>query len=187
MDYRTHCLAGTCSGLILGTMIAQTPYTMDSVLLIGIVTISSAAGSFLPDIDEPNSKIGRKAKPISYLIHNTVGHRGMMHTPLIALFLTIILLVLKDAYLPALLQKYITLGILGFILGFLSHLFIDSLTKGGIAWLWPLSNRKFSLLPLYTNNKFHRALVRIATIIITFLVLFVFRGNFITNFFLSIF
>ena len=47
-----------------------------------------AIGSLIPDIDEPNSLLGRKLKFLSYPINIFFGHRTITHNILIFLSLT---------------------------------------------------------------------------------------------------
>lgn len=128
---------------------------LQRLLIIG----SSEIGSLLPDIDEPNSKAGRKVKPVSSLIKSAAGHRGVFHSPFIVILLYAVLEAVKTALLktqPSLNHLYfisvydaITTG---FICGYISHLFLDMLNARGIPLLWPLSNRRFHLLKLRTNR-----------------------------------
>jgi len=100
-------------------------------------------GSLFPDIDEPNSYIGRKfwfmSWPIKFLSHILpfLKHRGLTH-----LFLVPISLGMVAFY-----GKNIWLG--GFALGWLLHTLGDLITVGGIGgYFYPFwSNRKIVLLP----------------------------------------
>jgi membrane-bound metal-dependent hydrolase YbcI (DUF457 family) len=70
-------------------------------------------------------------------------HRGFFHTPIIlAIILIGIYLATKRADICA-----------GFGVGFLSHLFIDTLNPTGIMWLYPFTTSFYSLnLATYSNE-----------------------------------
>jgi len=101
------------------------------IILVGI-------GSILPDIDEPNSLIGRKLKFLSYPINIFFGHRTITHNLL--LFSIINLFFYYQDY------KYL----FAISFGILIHILQDSLTYQGIKnGLFPLQklNYNFVLLP----------------------------------------
>jgi len=79
------------------------------------------------DIDEPNSKIGRKLGVISWLMKFIFGHRTFFHS----------LLLIVPGYLLLSLLPYPELS-LGFLLGTSSHLVLDALTKEGVMPFYPL-------------------------------------------------
>lgn len=60
MQYRTHQLAGVCAGLVAGVNLVNMPYDSGAIATISVVVLASTIGSAIPDIDEPNSKAGRK-------------------------------------------------------------------------------------------------------------------------------
>ena len=82
MNYHAHRIGGICSGLAFS--IITMPET-NAIPYVALMTTSALVGSLLPDIDEPNSFIGKKVKPISKIIKWTAGHRGLFHTFLICL------------------------------------------------------------------------------------------------------
>lgn len=85
------------------------------ITIIGTTPVYGALGAILPDIDILVAEIA----PIS--------HRGLLHTPLIAVFLTAVLYLATGDRDDAL-----ALGT-----GYLSHLFLDTFTPSGIMWLFP--------------------------------------------------
>ncbi len=82
-------------------------------------------GAYLPDIDHPESKIGRYVKPIGILFE----HRGFFHS-LLALALVF--------FLP---YYFISKTVIayGFALGYASHLVGDAITVKGIMPFHPFS------------------------------------------------
>lgn len=176
MDYRTHRLAGICTGAVVSSLVVPTPYVSASIGFYGLITVSAAIGSYLPDIDEPSSKVGKVFKPVSMLAKGVAGHRGMFHTPIMAILLLLGLVALKNYYARVAYLEYFEYFLLGIISGFLSHLFVDSLTVSGVPWLWPISQKRISIAPLHTSNKFHQLIVQLSFIIIAFVVVWMHSG-----------
>lgn len=79
--------------------------------------------TLIPDIDYPGSFLGKKLK-LSFL---SFKHRGFFHSITPGVILSIILFLFIQ-------NSYYALAVL---LGFASHLLLDSLTKTGIAPFWP--------------------------------------------------
>lgn len=97
-------------------------------------------GSLLPDIDHPDSWLGRKLRFISVPLAMVVGHRGITHSLL------------------AVLGCLVALGFFGFgwmaapiTIGYLSHLAADSLTPSGVPLLWP-SKQRFTVNLMRTGS-----------------------------------
>ena len=93
---------------------------------------AAALGALLPDIDHPQSWAGRKMKIVSVPLSLLVGHRGVTHSALAVLAGLAVLAVIGMGGLLA-----------PVVVGYLSHLFADSLTPSGVPLLWP-SRRRFS-------------------------------------------
>ena len=93
----------------------------------GLFLLAVLIGSVFPDIDSADSLIGRKTRLVSIFL----AHRGAIHSFLSLVFFSIVAyLLVLNLYLAA-----------GFMLGFFSHLVLDSLTPKGISWLWPSKKR----------------------------------------------
>lgn len=85
-------------------------------------------GGLLPDLDHPNSWIGRRTKPISTFAAAILGHRGVTHSALAVLGLVALLL-----------QAYPHRGgVSALAVGYLFHLAADMLTPQGLRLAWPL-------------------------------------------------
>ena len=97
-----YALAHACFGAALVTVVGTTP-------------VYGAIGGLLPDVDTLLGEV----LPLS--------HRGLTHTPIIALVLAGLLYLITDD-----LDDSLALGT-----GYLSHLFIDTFTPAGIMWLFP--------------------------------------------------
>jgi inner membrane protein len=89
---------------------------------------TAAFGSLLPDIDLPTSMVGRPLFPIARVLNEQLGHRTLTHSIVGILLLVIILLPLF------LLAPLIFWALL---VGYFSHLLIDTENKAGIELLYP--------------------------------------------------
>lgn len=119
MRFLTHLLFGILSGIIfLDYFQVESKWIFFPAVIIGAI---------IPDIDYPYSKVGKRFKVISFVISFLFGHRGFIHTifpPLIVFGL---------AY-------YLGYGMLGFgfLLGYITHLASDGLTKEGVMAFSPI-------------------------------------------------
>jgi inner membrane protein len=86
--------------------------------------------TLLPDIDSRQSKIGRKAWPLSWLLSTVFGHRGLLHS----IFVPIAILI-ASWYYGYLWVGYAAAG------GYLVHLLCDAMTVGGIRFFGPFGWR----------------------------------------------
>ena len=92
-------------------------------IFIGGITLT-ILGSLFPDIDYPNSILGKRFKPISLLINKIFGHRKFFHSGIlyfpIHIFLIIFCLLNKN--------NQAIYYINSFFIGLYFHLFQDSFT-----------------------------------------------------------
>ncbi len=95
-------------------------FRADNVLVFIILVL---LGALLPDLDSARSFIGERIRAVSILLK----HRAFFHSLLTAVFIGIIVFLLTKN------SSYS----LGFILGFASHLLLDSLTRAGVTPFWP--------------------------------------------------
>lgn len=95
------------------------------------------AGALLPDLDDPDSLLGRLLPALSRGLAGRLGHRQAWHTPAAAIVVALLTMPLALFLSSGLAASYV-LG-----LGFLAHLLFDLLTPQGIMLLWPFSHRRF--------------------------------------------
>jgi inner membrane protein len=115
--YRTHIVGGFIAG-----------YLLTGNLAFGAV---AAVAALLPDIDSPQSFLGRKVVPVSYVANKAFGHRQAVHSLIAAIvFSAAGLLLQRWAHWP----PWFAVAVLA---GYVSHLALDTLNPQGIAWLWP--------------------------------------------------
>jgi len=112
----THLSFSLLLGLILTKFMNL---TVPVIIFLGIICVSS----FLPDIDNATSFIGRRAKPISLFL----SHRQFFHSILCAIVISLVLFNLVGV------ADYA----FAFLIGYGSHLFLDSFNLGGMAMFWP--------------------------------------------------
>jgi inner membrane protein len=114
----------------------------------GTLAACAALGALLPDLDARESKIkhlkllGTQFKPFmlaAQIIHQTDQHRELLHSLWGIAFITIITspLMVWIGWAP----------VVSLLLGYISHLAADAMTKSGIRLLYPRT-RHFHLLPI---------------------------------------
>jgi len=111
--------------------------------LPAIGLISAAPGSYMPDIDLPTSKYGRKVKPLS----KHLKHRGITHTLLFPALILFAMLTVASAGVPFLPDL-----IFGFMVGYDMHLVADMFNKKGIPLFWPLTNKHIHVASFLTSS-----------------------------------
>jgi len=123
MLYRTHFVFGLLFGLVF-LQFFHVDYWWVFLLLVGLF-------SLLPDIDSPKSKIGRKIPVISHILNFIFGHRKIFHSMFFPVGLFVLFYLLG-------------LSFVGFciLIGGLSHIIGDSLTREGINFFYPLGKFK---------------------------------------------
>lgn len=120
MLWRTHFLFGASVGLLVSS---GDPGS--AAASAGIAGVSA----LLPDLDSPDSRLGRLVPVVSWLLKTTVGHRGPLHSLLAVVGVYLLALVLLPPVAPLVAA------------GYFSHLVADSLNPQGVPWLWPLRVR----------------------------------------------
>jgi inner membrane protein len=148
----THALGGllAAEGLIY---LKHVPLN-EAPLVLG----ASVFGALLPDIDHPNSLLGRRAPVVSDAVGLVFEHRGFTHSLVFAgaVFLFLALLRAKyAAWLPV-------SALYGLGAGILSHLFFDMLNPSPVPLLWPLPKELRLPLPGIPTGSFFEAVFRLA-------------------------
>ena len=86
--------------------------------------------SVFPDVDEGSSKVFKKLRPFSY-IAALLGHRKIFHTVYFPIAFFFVLFVFD--------LRLISVAVL---VGYLLHLFLDLITKKGLALFYPISQKR---------------------------------------------
>lgn len=134
-SYKGHLRGGL---LTVGIVLAASPASISSLGITDIFVLSASTlvGSLLPDIDHPQSVIGRRLPITSGFLHKSFGHRSLTHS---------IFFLMATLMLPVLFN-YPVIGI-GLSLGTLSHILLDLLCIGsGVAFLYPVYKRRIQLI-----------------------------------------
>lgn len=120
MMYKTHLVFGIFIGIVYILLFGVSG---NNYLFLGFVGLAA----LFPDIDHENSKIGKKVKPLSFLINKVFGHRGFFHSIFPAIILYFVFVYVLN-------WKLIGLGI---AVGYVSHLMSDALTVTGVNFAHP--------------------------------------------------
>lgn len=170
MRYDTHVVTSVTMAVGLTTV---TTIPLSVPFMAGILL-----GSLFPDIDEPNSFIGKRSFGIAKGVNWMFGHRGFTHSlfAVFPLFLFYLFLVnphlagwiagyQAELWAEALFNPSIAWGWLGFSFGYLFHLVGDFFSKSGIPLFSPISSKRYKI-PLYITGKPSERVVMILTVFI---------------------
>lgn len=153
MNGKTHKIGGVCSGLVASTLMFSNTFGVEGIISSALIISGSTIGSLAPDIDHPTSTVGRKfiLKPISIFINKVFGHRTITHSVVMSIFMTLILL--SSTLLFTGVPNFIyTNLVIGFCVGWFSHLLLDLLTVKGIPVFYPFIKKKYNLLKFRTDR-----------------------------------
>jgi inner membrane protein len=142
MMFKTHL----AFGFLIGLFLLQLLHPSNQILFLALVM----AASILPDIDHPDSTIGRNFKIIGFLFE----HRGFFHSVFALLLFTF----------PV--YYFLKSHILGFavLAGYGAHLLADCISKQGIMPLHPISRIK--IRGFIKTNSFVEYVIFIVIIIV---------------------
>ncbi|WP_240224745.1 metal-dependent hydrolase [Rheinheimera hassiensis] len=113
-------------------------WNVDANIFMAFLTVM--VGACLPDIDHPDSTVGKRVLWLSYPIRLVFGHRGITHS-----FIAV-------AAIGYLAYQFDSPYISWLALGYLLHLVGDYLTDSGIPLLYPYTRRYRFLLVGKTNG-----------------------------------
>ncbi len=120
MMFKTHLSLGVLAGLFFMRQFSlEAPWVF--LIIVGF-------SSILPDIDTKNSWIGRRFKPVSWILSLLFGHRKLFHSVVFALLIFIVLYFLTVSYVAA-----------AFLIGYVVHVLVDGLTVQGVKPFFPFS------------------------------------------------
>lgn len=149
MTGRTHDLAAiTALGIVFVFIGAPAHATVGTVLL---AILANQIGGILPDIDQPTAPFWRNLPVGTFFgrIFDTLtgGHRFLTHSLLgVGLFALLAWLLLQFIH-PIIPHVDSLLVWWAFVIGIISHLLMDTLTKEGVPWFLPLP-AKLGLPPI---------------------------------------
>lgn len=135
------------------------------LILIFIYIYFSYFGSLFPDLDMRGSYISKRFPTIYKKFGSKLTHRGLTHS---------LVFIYALCYLFNLLVKYSSNNVVficlssGFIVGYVSHILLDIITKEGIQLFYPICVN-ISLLPIKTSSKTEKIIYKILNFIFIFL------------------
>lgn len=147
MNKPAHLMGGLTAGVAVSKYLEPTIINsgaVDSIVNIGVVLCGALLGSLLPDIDHRNSYIGRKLRVASFIISKTLGHRSIVHTPIVIFAFSALLYSLITQF-TGIIHSLSRLFVIGMSYGMFSHLLLDMLTRRGIPLLYPFSSKSFRI------------------------------------------
>lgn len=143
MTGKTHALCGTVTMLAI-TAVNLSGFQLDGhTYLPAIGLLSVAAGSYMPDIDIHRSRLGQQHKFIS----KHLTHRGITHTLLFPLVLTVVMLMTAAAKIPVLPDL-----IFGYTVGWVAHIAADLCNRKGVPLFWPFYKKRVHIATFLTGS-----------------------------------
>jgi inner membrane protein len=130
LRYHTHIVTSLAVGACIASQ-TSLPFTVSYAT--GVIV-----GSLLPDIDEPNSYVGRRSLGMSNKVKQAFGHRGMTHSILVWAVITTVLLIQSPS-----LFSY------GLIIGYLLHIIEDFFSVQGVPLFWPFQTKRYKSIITY--------------------------------------
>lgn len=172
MNYKTHKTGGTCAGIVASALLFTDnphPITFVSSLLM---IAGASFGSIAPDIDKSTTKIGKNIflKPISHHIQKKYGHRTITHSLLVSLIGLSLLICSSYMFRGVAFYLYSNL-VIGFSIGYMSHLLLDFLTTQGIPLFYPIDKTKYKLCKFKTSK--HEDFVSTLCVVVTGFLLYI--------------
>ena len=144
MKAPTHITGGITAGLIYLKAAQSSDFGLAP---LGVLTCAgclalAVGGSLIPDLDTKTSKAGHAAAPASATISFFFGHRTVLHGPL--LYIALYILAVQSA---PIIQPFA----FSFLLGILSHIWLDMLNPRGVPLLYPVP-AKFHTVDIPTGG-----------------------------------
>lgn len=146
MTGKVHAILGTSTAVAIAVCVQEIEIFGATIYPVASV-ITAVAGSYLPDIDIQQSKLGHKVKWLS----KHMKHRGITHTLLFPIILFGLMLLL--AFLPGASSL-----IFGLLVGYLAHIFADLFNKTGVPLLWPFTKYMFHFASIKTASKWQQVI-----------------------------
>jgi inner membrane protein len=141
MTERTHDMAAWTA---LTIALVVTPLTNMSITTFVSILVLNQIGSAFPDLDQPTAEFYRELPASSLfgkLLSPLMGTHRMLSHSIIGMAIIGYLAHLLFGYLGQIILIDMNLAWWAFMLGYLSHLVMDSFTKDGVPWLFPIPIR----------------------------------------------
>lgn len=134
-------------GLFDKYAIPQVPHKTPSYLIPVVLVMTFAyLSSTWPDLDHPQSRHGKKHPKISQYLNIHYGHRGLTHYP-VSLMVggSLLYLLITSIKMPENIYMGCLWGLCGVIVGYASHILLDTLNSAGVSLLMPFSRVRFKI------------------------------------------
>ena len=141
MTGRTHDLAALTT---LTAYVAYEPLLQMSLATGVVVIAASMIGGVTPDLDQPTAGLWQKIPAGSifgHIISPLLGHHRMISHSIVGMTLAGWGLKLLLAYMHTFLLVDMNIVWWAFMFGYASHLVMDTITKEGVPWLFPIPIR----------------------------------------------
>ncbi len=164
MTGRTHDLAAFTA---LGLSALSTPIDKITLSTALVAVVANMIGGIAPDIDQPTAPFWRNL-PIGGVVGRTIakllgGHRFLSHSLIGVVAFAYGFRYLLNVIHPSFLQLDIGIIWWAFMIGFVSHLVMDTFTREGVPWLLPIPIKfgipPFKLLRLPTGGFIERFII----------------------------
>jgi inner membrane protein len=164
MDGNCHFLFGTAVGIAFALNVdylsVYLPNLTVSPEMATLFVLGGCLGGIFPDIDNPKSHMGKLSRPVSTYIskvnaffgRKTKAHRGMLHDPMVYIILTV-------------LSYFYFSPLLGFLIGCLSHVYLDAFNPMGVPCLG--RNLRFAKIPSGSKRSVAFTWVNVYLILLT--------------------
>jgi len=171
MKARTHDIAAATSLLAVVVFLPEFPTVTLTTAVIAV--LANQIGGIIPDIDQPTAPFWRNL-PIGGIIGKIIGkmlggHRFLTHSLLGLVLVGLLSHLLLNFLQPLLPSMQVTYVWLALMIGMLSHLIMDTITKEGVPWLLPIPV-KFGFPPIkqlrVTTGKWTETLIVIPVLLI---------------------
>lgn len=150
MNGKVHALIGVGTVACI-TLANPRGFTLWGTNILPAISLATAAaGSFMPDVDNPRTHAGHQHKVTSKVVSKVGGgHRGITHS---LIFPAVILALMYYISTFAASYKYIASLLMsllfGYVTGWIMHIFADLFNGKGCPILMPLSKSKIHIVDL---------------------------------------
>lgn len=150
MTKKTHILGGIALAMVGQKLALGSSYENLSTMYQYIGTssyyLTAVFASLLPDIDKPESTIGKRVPILPSLINKVFGHRMITHSLMIIAVIAALFTYFKPDI--ATLYPFIMYG---FLIGYFSHILLDMFTVSGVPLFYP-SKKRFRIMKIRTGK-----------------------------------
>jgi inner membrane protein len=163
MTGRTHDLAGLTT---LTAYVTYQPLMTMSLATIIVCIGANMFGAVAPDLDQPTASLWHKIPAgslVGRIIKPLLGSHRLISHSILGIFLANFLMKLLLGYTHKFLIVDEKIVLMAFMFGFVSHLIMDTFTKEGVPWLFPIPIRfgfpPFKFLRISTDGMIERGLI----------------------------